>query len=221
MTSVLKVKRISLLCLVLAVAFSGCTSVSITPQTIATAHVDPAERDHDLKAWKEAVWLCNAFLASSYRKTLPFGHVQLTDGGVEFTGDHFVQPCRIRCTLWGDVLVAFGMRAQERSDGFVVGYTQPRRDRVADNSFFKHPNGALLPNTQLAAAILHEMTHTYFHQGTVDFGTGFRYYAEAVFLFRYRHHSMERLPFQTSSEFRSFLHAYGYSRTVQPTSVNE
>ena len=41
--------------------------------------------------------------------------------------------------------------------------------------------------------------------GTVSLTKGFLYYAEAIFLLRYRNHSMERLPYQTSAEFEDFI----------------
>ncbi len=62
-------------------------------------------------------------------------------------------------------------------------------------------------NAEIASLTLHELTHTYYRCGTVSFEKGVMYYLEAVFLFRYRNHSMERLPFQTSAEFMEFLNS--------------
>jgi hypothetical protein len=57
----------------------------------------------------------------------------------------------------------------------------------------------------MASTILHELTHSYYHLGTVDFFRGASYYAEAIFLLRYRNHSQERLPYLTSKEFSAFM----------------
>jgi hypothetical protein len=182
----------------------GCAAVPVTPATLVTSTDRPEERDASLKRWREAVNLCNAFLESPYRKTLPPGEIWLTDDGMEFVADGLVRPINIRCTYWGDVLVWFGMAAQERSDGFVVGLVKSGRSRLLDNSFFKY--GTNQPNFSavMAELTLHELTHSYYQCGTVSFTKGMMYYLEAVFLFRYRNHSMERLPFKTSGEFESF-----------------
>lgn len=183
----------------------GCTSVTITPQKLAAR---PAGQGTELQRWNEAVWICNEFLGSDSRQTLPPGRLRLVDDGMEFVGADFSLPCRVRCTTWGGVLVQFKMIAQERADGFVVGLTQPGGDRLVDNSFFQVPGGKPRSNLSIAALILHELTHSYYKLGTVDFFTGLRYYAEAVVRFTYRKHSMERLPYRTSAEFRAFAETF-------------
>ena len=132
---------------------------------------------------------------------------------MEFVVNGVVQQTRVRSSDWGDMLVWFDFTAQERSDGFVVGNVKHARNRLIDNSFFKYPNGQDLSNAGMAEMTLHEITHTYYHCGTVSFTTGMRYYLEAIFLFHYRNHSMEKLPFQTSREFEEFI--YGLARQAQ------
>jgi len=150
--------------------------------------------------------LCNEFLNSPYRKTLPKGSLRLTEEGTEFVTEKRVVPIRIRCSTSGDLVVRVsGLLAQERSDGFVVGLARPKRSRLLDNTFFNHPNGQPLSSSVMAELLLHELTHCYYHVGTVSFGKGLAYYAEAVLLFRYRNHSMERLPYRTTAEFWQFF----------------
>ena len=185
--------------------FSGCSSVPVTPGNLAAIRVRTEERDNALKRWDEAVRLCNAFLASPYRSTLPEGTLQLTDEGMVFVTGDAVLPVRVRCTRWGDLVVATSYTAQERSDGFVVGLMSPKRDRLLDNSFFKDPQGQPLSSSVMAELTLHELTHSYCRVGTVSYIKALRYYAEAVFLFRYRNHSMERLPNKTTAEFWTFF----------------
>jgi len=163
------------------------------------------ERDSDLKRWTEAVWLCNEFLNSPERRSLPAGHVDFTDGGMQFVSESIHLPISIRCTKWGDVLIPFHMAAQERSDGFVVGLVPPRTSRLLDNSFFKTNNGNPSSSASIALLILHELTHSFYHLGTVDLYHGFTYYLESIFLLRYRNHSQEIVPYQTSKEFLSFI----------------
>jgi hypothetical protein len=99
------------------------------------------------------------------------------------------------------------MVAQERSDGFVVGSVAPHRHREIDNTLFKSISGQSQPNQMIADLILHELTHIYFKHGTVSLPKTVLYYGEAIFLFRYHDHSMERVPFRTSDEFWAFSKA--------------
>ena len=184
---------------------TGCANVRVTPAELKASSARPEERDDDLKRWREAVWLCNAFLNSTNRQTLPKGEIRLQDDGMVFVTTNKEQPVNIRCTTWGDMLVWFDFTAQERSDGFVVGCVQPKHERLFDNSFLKQENGQPAPNFAMAELALHEITHTYYRCGTVSFGNGFMYYLEAIFLFRYKNHSMEKLPFQTLHEFEQFI----------------
>ena len=57
----------------------------------------------------------------------------------------------------------------------------------------------------LARVLKHELTHSFYHLGTVDLYHGFTYYLESIFLLRYRNHSQEIVPYQTSKEFLSFI----------------
>lgn len=199
---------------------SGCASVHVTPTNLSAIPERCEERTAALQRWNEAVLLCNMFLESPERKTLPPGHVNFGAEGMEFVTDSVHLPIRVRCTSWSDVLIPFKMIAQERSDGFVVGLVQPKQSRLLDNSFFKQRNGKLLANAGMAQLILHELTHSYFRLGTVSFGRGISYYAESIFLFRYKNHSKERLPNQTSTEFGKFISRLRKSQSTSSTSSN-
>ena len=190
------------------IALSGCASVQVTPKSIGNIEGRAVEQADALKRWGEAVLICNEFLASKYRKTLPKGEMVLEASGMTFISANACLPVHIRCGVAGDLLIPFNMIAQERSDGFVVGALPPREHRELDNSFFKHRSGSWQQNYQMAGLILHEVTHSHFKMGTVSFPKTVRYYAESIFLLRYRSHSMEVLPFHTSSEFSAFLHAH-------------
>ena len=162
--------------------------------------------------------IANDFLHSDFRKTLPNGTLFLGDDGIVFSTSGDVVPLKIKCSFAGDILIPFGMAAQERSWGFVVGTVPPGESRVLDNSLFTGPSGRLLENFEIAGMLLHELSHTYFRTGTVSFWNGLRYYGESIFLLRYRNHSMERLPFRTSSEFEAFVvdHIKGEIKTNKP-----
>jgi hypothetical protein len=187
------------------VFYSGCASVSITPKELTRGKDRMDERNSDLKQWTNAVSLCSEFLSSPERKTLPFGHIYICDEGMEFVSDTNRQPINVRWTSWGDLLIPFDMIAQERSDGFVVGLAPPGKKRLLDNSFFKTIQGTPNNSAEMASLILHELTHSYYHMGTVDVYHGFTYYLEAIFLLRYQNHSQERVPFQTDAEFETFI----------------
>lgn len=187
---------------------SGCASVRVTPNSIREIRERSEESAEILKTWEEAVSISNEFLASEYRKTLPQGEISLDGNGMAFVTDRARLPIHIRCSSLGDLLIPFKMAAQERSDGFVVGSVPPHRHREIDNTLFKQTSGRLLKNSQLAGLILHEITHVHFRLGTVSVGKTVLYYCEAVILFKYRSHSMEILPFQTSREFNAFVKAH-------------
>jgi hypothetical protein len=185
--------------------FGGCSSVYINPKSIAAVHERDPERNRAQVRLREAVAIANDFLVSDVRKTLPSGSLRLGDDGIVFSTAKDELAFRIKCSFSGDILIPFGMAAQERSWGFVVGTVPPRESRVLDNSLFKVPSGRILENCEIAGIILHELTHTYFRAGTVSFGKALQYYGESIFLLRYRSHTMERLPFRTSSEFEAFV----------------
>ena len=159
----------------------------------------------ELATWNQAVALSNEFLGSRQRHALPAGTISIDDEGMVFTHGDGSNKIVIECTSFGDVLVGCNMMAQERSWGFVVGRTKPGKNRLTDNSFFRDRNGDFLSNITVAQIILHELTHTYYKTGIDHPWNAIRYYAEACFLFRYRKHSMEKLPYQTSGEFYAFI----------------
>jgi hypothetical protein len=188
-----------------AMLTSGCVSVSLTPARLAALPQRHDEATRDLDRWREAVALCNEFLASPARKTLPPGRINFSEAGMEFVTGEVHLPIRVRCTMWGDWLIPFKMAAQERSDGFVVGSVPPKESRLLDNSFFKYRDGGAVSSAGMAVLILHELTHSYYHAGTVDFFHSVSYYVEAIFLLRYRNHSQELRAYQTSHEFVVFI----------------
>ena len=190
---------------ILIVGFSGCVSVRVTPESIKAVATRTEERADALKRWNEAVRICNEFLNSSHRKTLPKGEILLAEDGMTFVSNGTRLPIHVRCCAAGDLLIPFKMVAQERSDGFVVGFLSPKTNREIDNSFFKHLSGGRQKNHEMAGLILHELTHSFLKTGTVSVSKTVRYYAESVFLFRYHKHSMEALPFATSAEFHAFV----------------
>lgn len=108
-----------------------------------------------------------------------------------------------------------GFSAQERSDGFVVGRTLPRRDPLIDNSFFRHTNGQLESPQRMAALLLHELTHSVFRDGTVGLLPGLAYYAEAAVTWRYRTLTGERRAYATSEEFHHFTTSRGKDAATQ------
>ncbi len=97
---------------ILLLLASGCAAVRISPAALKASTVRTNEAVADLRRWQEAVYLCNLFLNSTNRKTLPPGQLRLTDDGMEFTTANSTLPIRIRCSDWGDVLVWYGMAAQ-------------------------------------------------------------------------------------------------------------
>ena len=197
-------------CLALAIVplfFSGCVSVPVTPNSIEKVKGRDAEKADALTRWNEAVLICNAFLHSTYRKTLPEGEIVLDGNGMTFVTATGRVPIHIRCCSAGDLLIPFNMVAQERSNGFVVGKVRPKKNRELDNSLFRNLDDRPLKSHRISELVLHELTHTYFKQGTVSFFKTIAYYAESIFLFRYRSHSMEKKAFQTSKEFRAFIRA--------------
>jgi hypothetical protein len=197
-------------CLALAIValfFSGCASVPVTPNSIEKVKGRDVEKADALTRWNEAVLICNAFLHSTFRKTLPEGETVLDGNGMTFVTATGRLPIHVRCCSAGDLLIPFNMVAQERSDGFVVGKVQPKKNRELDNTLFNNLSEKALKDYQISGLVLHELTHTYFRQGTVSFSKTIAYYAEAIFLFRYRSHSMEKQAFQTSNEFRAFVKA--------------
>lgn len=184
---------------------SACGSVELTPAAIATAHAPEDLRADVFRKWRVAVTLANDFLASDWRLTLPPGRLELADGsGMRFVSPLGTWPIEVRCTWWGDVVCACGFAAQEREHGFVVGESEPERDRLVDNTLFVNAAGWRKPPSDVAELILHETTHVVWREGTVGFWNGVAYYLEAIFLFRYADHSAERKANATTEEFMWF-----------------
>ena len=181
----------------------ACSSVKVTPEAVRKITSRREEASTSMVRWDRALQLCNDFLNSPERITLPRGKLSLAENGMEFKNRDTVIPMPVSCTTWGDVVCRWYV-AQERSEGFVVGFVTPKLNRVLDNTFFKQGNGKPRPPQNMAELILHELTHSYYRVGTVSFFKGLRYYAEAALLWRYRGHTMERLPRKTTAEFWKF-----------------
>ena len=189
------------------VTSAGCVSSPITPAKLQAKATTDATAKAELETWMSAVELANLFLKSEYRKTLPTGVIIMDAEGMLFTCATGGEPVRVSCTTFGDLLVKCNMIAQERSWGFVVGRIKPGSDRLTANSFFRYRDGRPQGNIEVAATILHELTHLHLKMGIDDPVNLVKYYSEAIFLLRYRSHSMERLPFNTTNEFYAFVGA--------------
>ncbi len=204
----MRLPRRFFLCVALAaLLLGGCASVPVTPARLQNSRADPALAQGELATWNQAVFVCNEFLKSAQRHTLPAGSFALDEQGMVYSYPGGSIRLTIKCTTFGDVLVHWNMVAQERSWGFVVGRTRPGASRLTDNSLFRQPNGAFQSNIDVAGTILHETTHIYTKDSLDNPWDVIRYYAEACFLFRYRTHSMERQPFRTTAEFSAFIAA--------------
>ena len=188
-----------------ALLFGGCVSTPVTPTRLSNSHNEPAFAQTELATWSQAVDLCNLFLKSDQRHTLPAGSITLDQQGMVYSYQGGAIRMTVKCTSFGDILVYCKMAAQERSWGFVVGRTKPRVNRLTDNSLFRYPNGAFTSNIEVAGTILHELTHIYTKSCLSNPWEVIKYYTEACFLFRYRTHSMEKLPYRTSAEFYTYI----------------
>jgi hypothetical protein len=200
---------------------AGCTSVQVTPARIREAKVPFTEIESATARWNGAIELANAFLASPWRRTLPAGKFVMEDGGMIFRSEVGDWPSRVRVTQIGDLLGRMGFIAQERSDGFVVGRTPPRRDAVIDNTFFRHLNGKPASSRSIASLILHETTHGVFREGAVGFWPTIKYYGEAAFTWRYRTLTGERKAYATSEEFGIFADLRGKDVATQTEALRQ
>jgi hypothetical protein len=189
----------------LAFVLTSCSSVTLSPVSVSSVAGRSVEAEQLIETWRKAVALSNDFLLSEHNTTLPRGTLLLSEEGMTFAVNGESTPFEVRCNSSGDLLLPFKMVAQERSCGFVVGAVPPKESRAIDNSFFKDLSGKAMPEYRVASLMLHELSHVHHALGTVSPWKSIAYYAEAIFLFRYRNHSMERLPYRTSSEFHAYL----------------
>lgn len=198
--------KIAVLVLLVSMALcAGCVSVPVSPTSLAGCATRDQSAREALDALTSGVWLANAFLDSEFRHTLPAGRIDITEECLIYRSGSLEIPIHIRCTTFGDVLVAWDMAAQERSWGFIVGKVAGHGNRAYHNSLFYFPNGVFAGNVTVAGIILHELTHIYLGQGLDSMENSLRYYGEAVFLFRYRSHSMERAAYRTTDEYWSYI----------------
>ncbi|MEM7305100.1 MAG: hypothetical protein AAF682_00450 [Planctomycetota bacterium] len=184
-------------CLAILLLCASCTSVQIDPESLASDDPEFVQAAETLEAAVEAA---NDFLRSDARVTLPAGQLAWRDGELVFTHAGGEVPMRLRRTTWGDLCEATGFEAQERRDGFVVGARGEGDSRIY-NSLFRSSLGFWKQPYRIAELILHELTHVYLEEGTIGTWNSVKYYAEAIFLFRYRNHSAERNAYLTTEEF--------------------
>lgn len=191
----------------LALFLTACASVDVTPRALEESALAPEARDELARRWGEAVELANGFLASPYRLTLPAGRYTLAPDGMHLVTPERTWPVRVRCTTWGDLCVATGFAAQERTSGFVVGEVEPQgrepAGRAVDNSFFLAPDGSPNGPREMAHLLLHETTHQVHRVGTIGVLRTLRYYAIAPFTGGIDHPD-EDFPHGTDEEFRAF-----------------
>lgn len=195
-------KRISL-------SLSACLLTACVSQTIAPATLEPLG-DSGVEATQlleRSVEIANEFLASEHRRMLPAGTLAWRGDRLVFTHADGELALHIRRTTFGGVVESFGYEAQERSDGFVVGRRGEGDPRLMNSLFISSFTGMYKHPASIAELILHELTHTWFGDGTVGVWSTIQYYAEAIFLFRYREHSAEERPYRTSSEFETWWRA--------------
>ncbi len=201
-------KIISASCLIAAaLVLGGCFAVPVTPGRLEAEAVNRPLAKAELATWSQAIALCNEFLKSDPRQTLPPGAIAFERDSMVFNHEGGSIALAVKCTTFGDILVLSHMAAQERPWGFVVGSTKPHGGRLTDNSLFRYRNGAFVSDIGVADVILHELTHIYCKSSLDNPWEVIRYYAEACFLLRYRNHSMERLPFRTTAEFYAYIAA--------------
>lgn len=200
-------------CLLVCIAALGaCRSVEITPAALRAEGGRTQERAAALERWREAVDLANEFLRSPWCRTLPRGHYSFADEGLTYESAGGREwPIEVRSTGWGDLVVAWGFRAQEGERGFCVGGFRrregDRHDVLLDNSFFRDESGAWHDSASLADVTLHETAHVVHRAGTIGFWNTIGYYAVAVATLRGADHPAEDRPNATSEEFSWFWSA--------------
>ena len=197
-------KRIHLAGLTLTLLIVACSSPPITPAALRELAPEDPRAEQALELWRQGIELANGFLASEHRTILAPGRIELDETGMRYVTADDVQPIEVRQTTWGSICLTFGFDAQERSWGFVVG-GRGEGDALYANSLFLDAGDDWRHPALVASLVLHELTHTVEGVGTVGFWKGFAYYMEAIFLFRYRNHSDERLPYATTEEFLNWV----------------
>jgi len=200
-TSLLVGKRITGL-LLAALGGISCSTL-VSPEAI----MDSPDLSDEIKAdvierWESSVERANAFLLSDSNTLMPQGSYELLGSGLVFRTETQDWEVTIRNTWFGDVVVASGFTAQERSWGFVVGEVGEGEDIVANSLFvtsFGNPRSA----DGMAELILHETAHQVFDVGTLDFTGTLHYYWYSLFE-NHSGHPDEKMPNAVSREFSQF-----------------
>jgi len=169
--------------------------------------MDSPQLSNEVKAdailrWETSVERANAFLLSDTNTLMPRGSYELLGSGLVFRTDAQDWEVTIRNTWFGDVVVASGFVAQERSWGFVVGEVGVGEDIVANSLFYDYlgePRSA----DGMAELILHETAHQVFDVGTLDFTGTMHYYWFSLFK-DHSGHPDEKGPNAVSAEFAKF-----------------
>ena len=179
MTKHLVGKRLSGL-LLAALGGVSCSTL-ISPEAI----LDAPELTDEVKTevivrWETAVERANAFLLSEHNTLMPRGSYELLGSGLVFRTEQQDWEVTIRNTWFGDVVVASGFVAQERSWGFVVGEVGEGEDIVANTLFLTNQGGTRSADA-MASLILHETAHQVFEVGTLDFFKTMHYYWFSLF----------------------------------------
>lgn len=169
--------------------------------------MDSPELSDEVKAdvilrWETSVARANAFLLSEHNTLMPKGSYELLGSGLVFRTGAQDWEVTIRNTWFGDVVVASGYIAQERSWGFVVGEVGDGEDIVA-NSLFVNSLGSPRSADGMARLILHETAHQVFDVGTLDFTGTLHYYWYSLFE-NHSGHPDEEMPNAVSREFGQF-----------------
>ena len=201
MTSILLGKRF--VGLLLAALGGVSCSTLVSPEAILESPNLTEEVKADvLGRWELAVERANAFLLSEHNTLMPRGSFELLGPGLVFRTDQQDWEVTIRNTWFGDVVVASGFIAQERSWGFVVGEVGSGEDLVA-NTLFRTSLDAPRSADGMAELILHETAHQVFEVGTLDFSRTIRYYWFSLFQ-DHSGHPDEEKPNAVSAEFSVF-----------------
>lgn len=201
MTSLLLAKRFA------GLLFAALVGVSCSTLVSPEAILDSPKLTDEVKTrvilhWESSVERANAFLLSEHNTLMPRGSYELLGSGLVYRTDQQDWEVTIRNTWFGDVVVASGFIAQERSWGFVVGEVGSGEDLVA-NSLFRTILDAPRSADGMASLILHETAHQVFDVGTLDFFGTVHYYWYSLF----EHHSGhpdEAMPNAVSNQFANF-----------------
>lgn len=159
----------------------------------------------------QAAELANRFIDSDVNRYFPAGyHFRATQDGRLFLdsdgGDGF--RVRIHVTCWGTLVAELGFSAQERADGFSVGMMRDAGGAPVDatiaNSLWFNLDGSWRDASDMAALLLHEMSHALQVRAQGQTSYWLEYYLRATILLQGggRIHELEKVPYRVTTEFR-------------------